>query len=690
MGLGNSTQLDVLELTRYTDNPFTPGSLDRYIAAVNNTLVYWDGTSWTVLGAGGGGATWETLYSADNTFNITGGNGFTIADTSASANPTLALTRDAGSSGAVLTFTNSGSGVDVLGTSSTWQVTKTGVATLAGVSISGTASAIATSGAAVWTILDNSATSLRIGPSGGPVFLTFDTTNSAEVLSTDALTFQVTSGKTNLINASNTISTLVATNNTITTFGADANSAGMVVFRSTSLTTGALLQLQLTEGTLNGGFYLVARDVTGSANVFTLGEDGAVVIAGNEGNNVLTVTAGDVVVSDGSLAITDDDNAASFSVTNNTATTASVVAIAGSGTFTGSTTSSFMTITPSGLTTGTAVYLIATALTTGIALDISTDSLTTGKVIDMSDLAAITTGKAIHVDATGVTQTDGILVHLDSASTALTSTGRILLVDHTGNATVSGVIAEFASAAADETTIVKITASAALAAGTALDISAAALTTGKVIDMSDLGAITTGKAIHIDATGVTQTSGILVHIDSASTALTGAGRLLLVDHTGASASSAVVAEIASAAADETVVFRVTASAALAAGVLVDLSAAALTTGTVLDMGGLDALTTGTALNVVSDSTSNGTRSLVRIVNDNTGATGTTPLYIQQDAVTSTNFKKLITLGTFTIWTSDETSPNTALSGTKGDICLNGSATGQAYWCTGTTNWTALA
>lgn len=88
-----------------------------------------------------------------------------------------------------------------------------------------------------------------------------------------------------------------------------------------------------------------------------------------------------------------------------------------------------------------------------------------------------------------------------------------------------------------------------------VDISAATLTTGKAIDLSDLDAITTGKALHVDATGVTHTTGILVHIDSAATALTGVGRLLLVDHTGATTTSGVIAEVKSAGADETILMQ---------------------------------------------------------------------------------------------------------------------------------------
>lgn len=864
----SSTHLDYLELTSYSDTPETPSSAQRMIAVVSTDVRFWNGTSWTTLGSGGGSgaSTWEQLYANDNTFNVSSGNGFTLADASASANAAFTITKDAGSSGHGIQITQSGSGKDINGTSNTWDVTKAGVGTFAGLSVSGTSTALTTTGAAVWTVLDNSATSLRIGPSGGPVFLTFDTTNSAEVLSTDALTFQVTSGKTNLIQASNTISALVVTDNTITTFGASANSAGMAVFRSTSLTTGSLVQLQLTEATLNGGFYLTCRDVTGSANVMTVGEDGATTIAGAGGNTAFTITAGDAIMSDGSLAITDADDAASFSVTNNTATTASVVAIAGSGVFTGSTTTSFMTITPSGLTTGTAVYLpvaglttgkaahiVANAITTGIAvhvassaastqltgagrllkidhtgnatgsgilsefnsaaadettivkitasaalaagvaldisgaavttgtlldigdadalttgivanfvtnssdtgahwviyakndhasatgavvaefendstgstvvidhngvtgkalfvdassttqtggvIDISVAALTTGTVIDIGNLDAITTGKAILIDATGVTQTDGILVHVDSASTALTATGRLLLVDHTGNATASGagILAEFKSAAADATTMVKITNAAAIT-GIGLDISLAGMTTGKAIDISNLDAITTGKALHIDATGVTQTDGILVHIDSASTALTSTGRLLLVDHTGNAGVSAVIAEVKSAAADETTIMKVTASAALAAGVAMEISGASVTTGTLLKISDANALTTGVIANLVSNSADTTARSLVTIKNDHASATGAIPLELINDSTAaplkttagavSTNFFRVGTFNGVTLWVGNGNTANTALSGTAGDIIFNAGSNKPEY-CTGTTNWTAL-
>lgn len=324
--------------------------------------------------------------------------------------------------------------------------------------------------------------------------------------------------------------------------------------------------------------------------------------------------------------------------------------------------------------------------TTANVVDISATTLTEGKGIDMSDLDAITTGKAIHIDATGTTQTSGILVHIDSASTALTGAGRLLRVDHTGNATAgaTSMVAEFASAAADNTTIVGITASAALASGVMLDMSGVALTTGKVIDISDLDAITTGKVIHVDATGVTHTDGILVHLDSGSTAMTSTGRIFLADHTGNATVSGIIGEFKSAAADETTILKVTASAALAAGVALDISPAAMTTGTALDIGNADALTTGKIINAVSNSADSSTRSLVYVENTNTAATGTTPLSLKQTAPTSTNYYKITTFvtaaGTVTLWMGAGTTANGNLSGTAGDICFNGGSNKPEY-CT---------
>lgn len=139
--------------------------------------------------------------------------------------------------------------------------------------------------------------------------------------------------------------------------------------------------------------------------------------------------------------------------------------------------------------------------------------------------------------------------------------------------------------------------------------------------------------------------------------------------------------------------------ASATGVALDIVAAAATTGTVLDMSDANALTTGTILNATANSSSTGTRSLVFVKNDHASASGTTPLEVVNDgalapikttgAAVSTNYFRFATANGVTIWIGAGTTANGNLTGTAGDICLNGGSNKPEY-CTGTTNWTALA
>jgi len=340
------------------------------------------------------------------------------------------------------------------------------------------------------------------------------------------------------------------------TFTIDRSSGNNDVLTITNTGGGSGALIQITNA--GSGF-----DINGTASTWSFTKDGvnimkSTTIAGTAGSNSLVLTAGDVVFSDASLAITDADNAASLTVTNNTATTASVFVFAGSGTFTGNTTSSFMTITPSGLTTGTALYLPTVALTTG---------------------------KAFYINYAGTTsQTSGVLFQIDSSATSMTSTGRMFKVAHTGTTGVSTVLSEHVSAATDETVILKVTASAALALGTAFQVSGSSVTTGFGITAANFDSLS---------------SGIAVSIASSSTSLTGAGRLLSVVHSGAStsATTAKIVEFSTAATEDTELFKLTASGALASGIVMQISAAAMTTGIGIKMTDLAALTTGQAISI---------------------------------------------------------------------------------------------
>lgn len=315
--------------------------------------------------------------------------------------------------------------------------------------------------------------------------------------------------------------------------------------------------------------------------------------------------------------------------------------------------------------------------TTGNAFLIDSDTLTTGKLA-LFDSNSSDTGTrtlvAIVNDNTAATGATGFYIQQDAAQNAM-------LITHTaatGNA-------------------IAITASQTTA--NIVDISCAALTQGKVLDISNLDAITTGKAIHIDATGVTQTDGILVHIDSASTALTATGRLLLVDHTGNAGVSNINTELKSAAADETIIAQITASAALAAGKCLNISAASMTTGIGLSMANLDAISTGNAINITSNSSDASARSLVYVKNDNTSATAATAIEVVNDAplgafkttiaATSTNYFKVGVFNGVTLWVGNGTGANGVLSGTAGDILFNGASNKPEYCSSTGTTWAAL-
>lgn len=281
--------------------------------------------------------------------------------------------------------------------------------------------------------------------------------------------------------------------------------------------------------------------------------------------------------------------------------------------------------------------------------------------------AAITTGSAFVVSDLALL-TSGFGLEMTSSATAITGVGRMVLVNHTGATTTSGTIMEVASAATDETIILQVTASGVNALGSALTVTTAT---------------TTGSGVAIVGNALTTGAGISV--TSSATAITTTGRLGYFNHTGVTTTSGTLVEVASAANDETIVFQVTASAANALGV-----ASQVTTATTTGMGLnviASSLTTGTAARVYSDSADTTARNLLAIVNDNTAATGAIPLFVQQDALVSTNFKLVAQFAGINVYISNQNSPNTALSAPEGSICLNASATGQiAYNNDGATSW----
>ena len=377
-----------------SSNPLTNDSTGAgiYINS-SNQLIYWDKSTATTLGSAGSLSNFSLNDAYDDGSTITVDAGAITLAGSHATNNILALTLTGVGTGNVIDIQNNTSGTagsDIIGTNNTWSVSSAGAAVFVGVTPGGdiTSTAVAVD----WDLIDNNASALSFDATGKAGIIAIVSTDSSEgVTMSGTLTvagvltastgFASSNGACTITDNSNIANGLTITNNTVTTYG-NASDAGVVEIKAAALTTGALVNLSLEASVLNGGFYVRCWEQTAAGAVFSVGEAGATAITGVGGSNVLTVTAGDISVADGSLTIVDADNATTVSVTNNTATTAAVLAVAGSGAFTGA---SFVTITPSGLTTGSAVGVTVDAITTGVAVKIAN----TGETIAAGELLQI-------------------------------------------------------------------------------------------------------------------------------------------------------------------------------------------------------------------------------------------------------------------------------------------------------------
>lgn len=305
----------------------------------------------------------------------------------------------------------------------------------------------------------------------------------------------------------------------------------------------------------------------------------------------------------------------------------------------------------------------------------------TNKDVTISDDATVVLPSTTTIGGSAVVA----LGDITSSSTSATA----FTVTNTGIFTGTDVVA-FVANSATTGRVFSITANGLTSgAGMLITSSGTLVTSANLLTLTANSATTAAGLLRINANGLT--SGIGAVITSSATAITGAGRLLRVDHTGTTGTSAILSEFASAATDETVILKVTASGALAAGVGLQVSGASVTTGTLISAADANALTTGLIANFTSNSADITARNLVKIVNDNTAAVGTVPLLIQQDAVVATKFKAIAKFGGSTIYyDTDNTEPEGALTGVKGDVCLNVVGGSIAYCDADGTNWTTLS
>ena len=410
-----------------------PGKFVLY--RYGDALKLWDGSSATTLGSAGSVANFSLNDAYDD------GSTITVDGSTITLNANIAA--------AALTISQSGAGGDILGTSSTWSVSKAGAAVFTAIAMAD--NELITFGTGSDATIGWNATLLNIA--GATDFDDAVTTQSTLTVGTtfvvtggagsDAITLtagdvQISDGSLNVIDA-DTGNTVTVTNNTHTT--GSATTGGVVEFRSTSVTTGALLNLELTEAALNGGQYLRAYDATGTEDVFTLNENGAISILGNaSGTDSITVTAGDLtltsgdatmtvgdlLLSDGSLNITDADSAVSFSVTNNTITTTAAMADFDS---TSITTGALVRMNANTAAhDGEVLELISAGDTTStpVGLSVTIASPTTGAArgIEVTMAAATTTAKGIAVTMDAITTGD--MLYLDNGGASMTGDGKFI------------------------------------------------------------------------------------------------------------------------------------------------------------------------------------------------------------------------------------------------------------------------
>ncbi|MFA6358820.1 MAG: hypothetical protein WCY09_09220, partial [Candidatus Omnitrophota bacterium] len=244
-----------LEMVNYTTNPTDGDSNLRGLAFVAGSLKYWNGTTFVAVGGSGGASTWDELYDNDKTLTIDDTT-LTFQVTKAGING-LTLAGNATASGAILAFSNSGSGNDVTGTSSTWSVTKAGAATFASViaeSITAAANlAIDATGTGTITIGGTSTGAVTIGPA---------LTATASVTITggaDSNVFTITAGDMLMSNGKiavtndDTDAILTATANSVTT-------GNVILVTANGVTSGTILNLVTTSAGFSGGSFIACND----------------------------------------------------------------------------------------------------------------------------------------------------------------------------------------------------------------------------------------------------------------------------------------------------------------------------------------------------------------------------------------------------------------------------------------------
>ncbi len=207
------------------------------------------------------------------------------------------------------------------------------------------------------------------------------------------------------------------------------------------------------------------------------------------------------------------------------------------------------------------------------------------------------------VNSAGLTVNQNDTTNNPNAATIInTGTGSGLFIDQNGNGIALDIDAESTTA-------------------NVIRVFDAKTTTGNIFSLTGANALTTGRAAFFESNSPS----------------TGARNVVECKNTNSSAINAVTLRVEQNSAANALHIDQNAdgvslsidSEATTANII-DINAPTTTTGQIIDVNA-NSLTTGRILNLTSNSSSTGVRDLVRIVNDNTLATNTTPLRLIQDA-----------------------------------------------------------
>ena len=374
-------------------------SSDRAIAWEGTNLRRWSGSAWaTISGSGSVDSSLDDSY--DDGANVTvDGEAITWTGTHATNN-VFELRLTGSGTGNMIDIENSSTGTagyDIIGTSNSWSVDSAGTAVLVGITGCDDITAAANltleaTGSGTITIGGTSTGNITVGGGGGTLTATTDFVITGAA---DTDVFTITDGDGLIDDGQLTITETDTATYALNITSSGTGGGGLKV-TADALTSGSAIYIDSDNGASFSGDGGYINAMNGTSSVFKVGRYGAVTILGNAGSNVLTLTDGDFVITQGSITITaDDDNAASLSLVNDTATTNDVVSFTGSGAFTGD---SWMLVNPSGLTTGRAVEILCDALTQGEGLYITTSAITSGNAVYITNTGeAITSGELLTV-----------------------------------------------------------------------------------------------------------------------------------------------------------------------------------------------------------------------------------------------------------------------------------------------------